>query len=301
MELCKGKANVSHLPDAHFTTSSPKPPMTTWSCFHPLICQLTPCLSQLPLLAAATPMGASGVRQSYGKGEDAGTSCHSWLLMRQQHHGSFVPRDPCLPLLRDIGIEARNVRGHKLSGNSPLLRTKKQIHMVLWFSLNACGLNLGQRVPAWRDGIPKKGTMSRCLPPAAPQGAFHPVLIQLFCCVVMFPGPVRREHPWVVHAAVQRHRHCSPFSLAGRGEGCHYFTNELGKSSMFAVSNASNMIIAGLSLEFANIRQLRFWPKTPQNSSGQVPRPPSPANPSYSHQDSEYSRLVLGLLSSTWH
>lgn len=53
-------------------------------------------------------------------------------------------------------------------------------------------------------------------------------------------------------------RHCSPFSLAGRGEGWHYFTDESGKSSMFAVSNASKTIIVGLNLEFGNARQLWF-------------------------------------------
>lgn len=34
MGLCKGGANVPHLPDAHFIPSSPKPPTTTSSCRH---------------------------------------------------------------------------------------------------------------------------------------------------------------------------------------------------------------------------------------------------------------------------
>lgn len=38
-------------------------------------------------------------------------------------------------------------------------------------------------------------------------------------------------------------RHCSPLSLAGRGEGCHYFTGESGESSMFTALNVSNMIL----------------------------------------------------------
>lgn len=52
---------------------------------------------------------------------------------------------------------------------------------------------------------------------------------------------------------------------------------------MFAVSNASNVIIVGLNLEFGNTRQLWFWQKRKKKKSSDVSpdilRPRSPENP----------------------
>lgn len=109
-------------------------------------------------------------------------------------------------------------------------------------------------------------------------------------------------------------RHYSPFSLAGRGEGCHYFPDESGKSSVFTVLNVSNVIIAGLNLEFGNIGKLlglgkkrkkiviTYVPRYnnlcsqicrgPRNhSSLQILQPPGPT----------LFKVFLGLIASTWH
>lgn len=96
-------------------------------------------------------------------------------------------------------------------------------------------------------------------------------------------------------------RHCSPFSLAGRGEGCHYFTDESGKSSVFAVLNVSNMTcrseFAGLNLEFGNIRKLLGKKKKRRKKvvMTYIPRYSEITVPckSYSHQEPHYSRLFL--------
>lgn len=140
--------------------------------------------------------------------------------------------------------------------------TRRRISAVLWFSLNPCGLNPCSTVATWGDGTPC------CVPPQLlreplTQGPFSSFLfgnismlctektsLGRLCCCRGTLGTVNGKN------TCSSSRHCSPFSLAGRGEGCHYFTDESGKSSVFAVLNVSNMIIAGLKLEFGSIRKL---------------------------------------------
>lgn len=134
-------------------------------------------------------------------------------------------------------------------------------------------------------------------------------------CLARFPGLVLRGQSWVAYAAVQRHGerwrgknicfrfwHGSPLSLAGKGEGCHYFIDESGKTNLclqcwvllwFWIWSLAMPGSFGFGrIKHKNTHKLLLSPDPL--------RPPSPVNPCCSHRDPESARLVLGLASSTW-
>jgi len=184
---------------------------------------------------------------------------------------SFISRDSCLPLRRDVGSVSRQCQSAQCL-QPCCAGTKRRICTALWFSLNPCGLNLCWAVAALEGWRSQGGHCALLRSPHSSSGRLSPrarLVPQLpgnisrpcterissgsLCCCTETKGTLEGKN------ICSSFRRCSPFSLAGRGEGCHYFTDESGKSSVSAVSNAANTIIVGLNLEFGNTRQLWFW------------------------------------------